>query len=177
MHALPLPHNCANAICVRAGGNSSPAIVPGGQTFKLISTGVSHTCAIRMDGAAVCWGALSLRRGHLCSLSLHRATNTQFEVLPPPSDQPTGSRLCRLQMFNITAACLMLLFSGCHHWYAGTGSNGRLGNGASTSQSSPVAVSGGRIYSVIAAGQDHSCAVETSTNKAYCWGAQCLLTA
>ena len=49
---------------------------------------------------------------------------------------------------------------------------GQLGDGApAASRTSPSAVAGGHTYSVIRAGSKHTCALETSTGYAYCWGA------
>lgn len=50
------------------------------------------------------------------------------------------------------------------------GSYGQLGNGGDTTrQSQPVAVSGGRTFSIIAAGSWHSCAI-TEAGSMWCWG-------
>jgi alpha-tubulin suppressor-like RCC1 family protein len=50
------------------------------------------------------------------------------------------------------------------------GRGGSLGNGSLVNSSTPVAVSGGRIFSALAAGGGHACAL-TNSGTAYCWGA------
>ena len=94
---------------------SPVAVLPGENTdekeYVQITAGNSHTCGITSDGKAYCWG---------------------------------------------------------------TGSTGRLGNGATDNQSTPVAVLPGentdeREYVQIATGGYHTCGL-TSDGKAYCWG-------
>lgn len=56
-------------------------------------------------------------------------------------------------------------------WCWGSGGSGRLGNGATTQQSTPVAVQQGSLRFVsIDTGKDHTCAL-TDTGDMYCWGA------
>ncbi len=52
----------------------------------------------------------------------------------------------------------------------GYDSLGALGDGGATTQSAPTAVAGQLSGSAIGAGANHSCAIESGTNKAYCWG-------
>jgi alpha-tubulin suppressor-like RCC1 family protein len=52
----------------------------------------------------------------------------------------------------------------------GYGPSGQLGNGDTKSAFTPVPVSGGVDFNVIAPGQDHTCGLTTS-GAAYCWGA------
>ena len=53
----------------------------------------------------------------------------------------------------------------------GYGASGRLGNGSTTSRSTPVAVSGGLSFFQLSAGagSGHTCAL-TPAYRAYCWG-------
>jgi alpha-tubulin suppressor-like RCC1 family protein len=51
----------------------------------------------------------------------------------------------------------------------GDNSSGQLGDGSTTSRSTPIPVSGGLSFSAIIAGSLHSCAL-TSAGAAYCWG-------
>lgn len=56
-------------------------------------------------------------------------------------------------------------------WCWGAGGSGRLGNGGTTQQSTPVAVDqGGLRFISIGTGRDHTCALD-ETGAAYCWGA------
>lgn len=49
------------------------------------------------------------------------------------------------------------------------GGEGRLGDGASTSQSTPARVLGGQSYAAISAGSLHTCAISLA-GELYCWG-------
>ncbi len=51
----------------------------------------------------------------------------------------------------------------------GSNGNGQLGDGSTTSSSTPVAVSGGLTFSALATGRAHTCGL-TSAGAAYCWG-------
>ena len=51
----------------------------------------------------------------------------------------------------------------------GSGGSGRLGNGDTTQQNTPVKVSGDLSFISITAGDSHSCAI-TTDGDAYCWG-------
>jgi alpha-tubulin suppressor-like RCC1 family protein len=51
----------------------------------------------------------------------------------------------------------------------GYGGTGALGNGTTTSHSSPTAVAGGLVFRQVSAGSGHTCGVSTD-NRVYCWG-------
>jgi alpha-tubulin suppressor-like RCC1 family protein len=51
----------------------------------------------------------------------------------------------------------------------GRNGDGQLGDGTTTSRSSPVAVSGGPVFQGISAGGYHTCGLTTS-GAGYCWG-------
>ena len=51
----------------------------------------------------------------------------------------------------------------------GFGRAGRLGNGLTVDQATPVAVSGGLTFASVSAGSNHTCGVTTG-GSAYCWG-------
>jgi alpha-tubulin suppressor-like RCC1 family protein len=51
----------------------------------------------------------------------------------------------------------------------GVDDNNQLGNGVAGSQASPGKVSGGHLWTDIAAGQVHTCGID-GNQKLYCWG-------
>ncbi|HTL04922.1 MAG TPA: hypothetical protein VL241_04195, partial [Gemmatimonadales bacterium] len=55
-------------------------------------------------------------------------------------------------------------------WCWGSNGSGRLGDGTTTTRSSPAAVSGGLQFAAISAGGAYTCAIATS-GAGYCWGA------
>ncbi len=54
-------------------------------------------------------------------------------------------------------------------WCWGWNGFGQLGDGTVTDSSTPVKVSGDRVYDAISAGNDHTCAIDTD-GAAWCWG-------
>jgi hypothetical protein len=56
----------------------------------------------------------------------------------------------------------------CHD-AAGSGGNGRLGNGGTAQQNAPVAVSGSYSFTVLATGTSHTCGL-LGDRTALCWG-------
>jgi alpha-tubulin suppressor-like RCC1 family protein len=54
-------------------------------------------------------------------------------------------------------------------WCWGWNIGGQLGDGTTTSRSTPVPAAGGLRFTVIETGWDHTCAV-TAEGVAYCWG-------
>ncbi len=55
-------------------------------------------------------------------------------------------------------------------WAWGTGTNGRLGNNSTDTQSYPVSVNDANSFIGIAVGQSHSAAIRGSDGTAWCWG-------
>ena len=52
----------------------------------------------------------------------------------------------------------------------GNNPDGRLGDGTTTRRLQPTAVAGGLFFRQIDAGFQHTCAVRTPGDRAYCWG-------
>jgi alpha-tubulin suppressor-like RCC1 family protein len=57
-----------------------------------------------------------------------------------------------------------------HGYCWGVNTNGRLGDGTTTTRTVPTRVAGGLTFATIRAGQNHTCAL-TTDGAAYCWGA------
>jgi alpha-tubulin suppressor-like RCC1 family protein len=55
-------------------------------------------------------------------------------------------------------------------WCWGWNEWGQLGDGSGTDSPVPIAVSGGRSYSALAAGSLHTCALASPGGAAWCWG-------
>jgi alpha-tubulin suppressor-like RCC1 family protein len=64
--------------------------------------------------------------------------------------------------------CVLDVEGKAYCW--GTNDDGQLGNGTSVSSAAPVAVSGGRTFARVEAGDSTTCAV-TPAGEGYCWGA------
>jgi alpha-tubulin suppressor-like RCC1 family protein len=129
-----------------------------------IAAGESHTCAVTISGAAFCWGNNS-------SGQLGNGTEIVSGLPVPVSGLSTGvSTIAAGSDFT----CAVTVSSGALCW--GDGANGRLGNGGSTSSTSPSAVLDALGNSplsgvvTISAGFEDACAL-TADGNVFCWGA------
>ena len=133
-------------------------------TFKKIVTGGFHTCAIGTDDKAYCWG---MDYGGIGSGS------TQLEPFEIPAGESPGTFTdISAGMLN---SCAIGTDSKAYCW--GSGSSGALGNGGTSSSTTPVEVhageSPGTFTSISVDGNDFrgdgACALGTD-GKSYCWG-------
>ena len=114
--------------------------------WTAVSAGGEHTCAVAAGGGAYCWGEL-------------RAT----AAAGPATQMWTQGAAVALEACDCCRAAL------CR---AGQGASGQLGAGSKISSNVPVAVvlpDGGSGWTVVSAGQSHTCAL-TIGGGAYCWG-------
>ncbi|HWL42744.1 MAG TPA: hypothetical protein VNQ73_07360 [Ilumatobacter sp.] len=125
-----------------------------------LAYGEHHGCSLDTGGAAWCWGINTNGR-----LGDGTTTNQAAAVAV------TGEH----QFTTITAGqrhtCALDLTGKAWCW--GYGGDGQVGNGAALgTNATPVAVSGTRTFSAIAAGDAHTCAVVAApeAGKVYCWG-------
>lgn len=125
-------------------------------TWRQVSAGRFHTCAVDTAGRRWCWGANG---------NWYLGDGTQLAALTPRRadsssnwDQVTG---------------------GIHHgcgvrtdataWCWGLDLYGRLGTGRNAPSPAPVVTPAGVIWRHLAAGFHHTCGV-TSADALYCWG-------
>ncbi|KKT37817.1 MAG: Regulator of chromosome condensation RCC1 [Parcubacteria group bacterium GW2011_GWA1_44_13] len=133
-----------------------------------ISAGASHTCAVKSDGTAYCWGeAANYQLGHYSftdsytPAQVHGVSNVGF--LTGVSAISAGDNQTCAVKTDGTAYC----------W--GLGTFGRLGDNTTTQRSTPVQVHGvsnvGFLAGVAKITTDaaFSCAAK-SDGTAYCWG-------
>lgn len=126
-------------------------------TYASISAGGSHTCALREDGTAQCWGyGFSGRLG----------TGTTGD-LSVPTDVIGGHR------FSVIAAggsstCAITLQGIAYCW--GHNHLGQLGDGTIEPRGEPAPVLTDVRFTSISVGAAHACAI-TAEGAAYCWGA------
>lgn len=137
-------------------------------TITAVSTGVDTTCAIA-GGVVYCWGDNpdgQLGNGTTNNSLLPVAVNATTGLLGK-----TATRLLLSPDGNSQGhACT--LASGVMYCWAHN-SNGRLGNGDTVTQLSPVAVStatglAGKTLTSIGVGSNHTCTV--ASGLGYCWG-------
>lgn len=133
-----------------------PIAVPG-RTFSRITAGSIHTCALDVAGAAWCWGANGTGR-------LGDGTTTSR----PLPVAVSGARVYSRISAGGDHTCALEVSGAAWCW--GSNSSGQLGEGKQVaSATTPVAVSGGRVFSDLDIGLIHSCAIDTG-GQPWCWG-------
>jgi prepilin-type N-terminal cleavage/methylation domain-containing protein len=151
---------------VNATGSSSwsTAIAEKTLGWSIIAPGYTSNCAVS-DNTIYCWG--NNTNGQLGN------GNTTATNIPTPVTTSTGLAGKTITDLSVGQDFACAVASGrVYCWGLGTG--GQLGNSATSSSSTPVAVStsgvlSGKTITSVSAGGYHACAV-SSQGKAYCWG-------
>ncbi|MBL8604880.1 MAG: hypothetical protein JNK72_23330 [Myxococcales bacterium] len=139
----------------------NPVAVSGLTDAREITVGLSHSCVVRRNGSASCWGDNSL--GQVGDGSA--AGNRAFPTMVVGSSVMTD--LVTLDAGN-NHTCALRDNGGVVCW--GQGTAGQLGNGARNNSPSSVQVSGLADAVALSAGGNHSCAVRQG-GTVVCWGA------
>ena len=136
---------------------NAPTLVQNAGThlFRSISTGRFHTCAVRADNAAYCWGGNTSQQ--LGDGNTDQSDRTSPSLVTAAMSAVAGGWLHTCGIGGGTAQC----------W--GANDAGQLGDGGATTRNAPGAVSGSLNITQVAAGQDFSCGV-TADSRIYCWG-------
>ncbi len=142
----------------------SQGVMPSGSTILQIIAANSHTCAVASNNQAYCWGNGSSGRLGNGSTSDHSTP-----VAVSQGVRPSGSTVLGIKAGS--ASCLIASDNRVYCW--GKGDDGRLGNGSTSSQNTPVMVDTAgdlkdKDVDSITVGDSHTCAV--AEGWAYCWG-------
>jgi alpha-tubulin suppressor-like RCC1 family protein len=133
--------------------------------YRSISGGDSFNCDLGSIGIATCWGNNGGQDGRLGNGALDNAS------LP---DSPVPVVVLGGQRFTTIAAgarhtCGLTSTGAAFCW--GSNGDGQLGAPSVPSWAhQPVPVAGGLTFTSITAGAGHTCAIQTTTKAAYCWG-------
>lgn len=138
-------------------------------SFIKIVAGYSHTCGIEaISEKAYCWGANG--NGQL-------GDNTTVQNLTPVAVLGVGPGLSmpfsQISAGQYHTCAIHSTTKKAYCW--GNNLNGRLGDNSTTQRLSPVLVlgiGGGAAldFAEVQAGYTHTCGIELSSKKAYCWG-------
>jgi alpha-tubulin suppressor-like RCC1 family protein len=124
-----------------------------------VATGNLHACALLAGGSVQCWGSnVSGQLGE----PTYQAT---YEWSPAPAVPGLGTAVA-ISAGNVHT-CALISNGTVQCW--GDNGYGELGNGTTTSSSSPVTVVGLQSVTQVSAGGDFTCAL-TSNGFVYCWG-------
>lgn len=123
-----------------------------------VAAGTNHGCALTTDGGVQCWGGNSF--GQLGNAS------TADSALPVAVTS-LSSGIAAIAAGD-SYSCALTMSGGVQCW--GLNQNGQLGNGSTSSSSTPVAVTNlSSGVAAIAVGEAHGCALMTS-GGVQCWG-------
>lgn len=137
--------------------------------FSQIDAGTFSTCGIEVDTKkAYCWGINT-------NGNLGNNTTTQSSVPVKVLGINGGDPLSFSQVSASSNFTCGIEFSTNFAYCWGTNSSGQLGINSNLQKLVPVAVLGvgggaAKQFTQITTGTSHTCAIESTTQKAYCWG-------
>jgi alpha-tubulin suppressor-like RCC1 family protein len=135
-----------------------PIAVEGGLTFRSISAGAWHTCALTSAGKAYCWGDNG-------DGELGDGTSDDRGIPTPVAGSLTFATISAGGTTDTVSGRTCGVTSGglAYCWGA------KVGDGTTTVHREPTAVAGEFRWREVAAGPSSSCGIVT-TGDAYCWG-------
>ncbi|MDO4781243.1 MAG: hypothetical protein Q4A34_02540 [Candidatus Saccharibacteria bacterium] len=150
---------------------STPSLVAQGELpsnayFTKVTAGTHHTCALASNDKAYCWGS-----GGQGRLGNGSSSDKSTPSLVAQGELPNDAYFTHISARGYHT-CALASNNKAYCW--GDGGQGRLGNGSTSSKSTPTIVAQGELpfsahFTRLFAGTHHTCAL-ASNNKAYCWG-------
>ncbi len=142
-------------------GNAADANVPRivASMINDVSTGGTHTCAVRSNTQIACWGRNSDGQlGTTPEVGGPAAVTVQAQGAPL-----TGSAIYAGEAFTCA------LDGTQQAWCWGRNSRGQLGRAASTT-GAPARTDSNQPWAHLALGREHACGVTVDSGELYCWG-------
>jgi len=140
---------------------SFPLPVKGELTFRQISAGRIHTCALTTGGEAFCWGANEVGQ-------LGTGTTTDDQLVPTANPTPVAGDLTFRQIdADSDRTCGITTEGRAFCW--GENFAGQLGDGTETDRAAPTPVATELRFEQVSVGFVHTCAL-TPEGEAFCWG-------
>jgi alpha-tubulin suppressor-like RCC1 family protein len=137
----------------------APALVDSDGTWTSVSSGYRHTCGVKTDGSAWCWGWNI--HGELGIGKTHRP----FETTTPAQVRGSGQWSQITTGYEFTCG----VQNDGTLWCWGKGYQGALGQGDQDTALIPTQVGTGTSWAQVSAAYFHSCAT-TTDGALYCWG-------
>jgi alpha-tubulin suppressor-like RCC1 family protein len=162
--------NDSRVLCWGANGNGQlgdntttqrnfPALINDSSSYSLVSAGYYHSCGIRLnDSRVLCWG--SNANGKLGDgFTTQRLVPTLINDSSSYSLVSAGyDHSCGIRANDSLVLC----------W--GYNQYGRLGDGSTTTRYNPTLINDSSSYSLVSAGNQHSCGVHLNDSRVLCWG-------
>lgn len=134
-------------------------VAPPGVTFKSVTTGLNHTCALSVDAVVYCWGSNGGGQAGIGATT------------PPAVTTPTpvagNLRFLSVEGGRANTTCAVSIDNDAYCW--GINNLGNVGDGTFVLRASPTRVSTTLKFTQVDAGMNTTCGV-ASTGQAYCWG-------
>jgi alpha-tubulin suppressor-like RCC1 family protein len=138
---------------------ANPVAVTDPGPWYQVSAGRDHTCAIKTDGTAWCWGTDA-------NGELGNAGTTGDQVSPSPVTNADNVPWTQISA-GIYSTCGIKVDGSLWCW--GGDSAGQLGNGAGGSSTQPSAVTSSLPWTMVSMGYGTACGIK-SDNTLWCWG-------
>jgi alpha-tubulin suppressor-like RCC1 family protein len=138
--------------------------------WQSVSVGGDHSCALKTDGRAFCWGSnRTYQLGLISSDTICGPDKGQFGCAMTPKPVQPGVRFASISV-GMRHTCAITVAREAYCW--GANDLGQVSEIAATGPT-PVKIGGGGSalgWTQISAGYSHSCAVRTD-GALFCWGA------
>jgi alpha-tubulin suppressor-like RCC1 family protein len=138
-------------------GKDGHVVVTYSMRWISLSSGHRHTCGVRIDGTAWCWGWAGYGE-------LGNAKNVGKETVPVQVGHAHNWASVTSGTFHTCG-----VRTDASAWCWGYNADGQLGNGSHTDATKPVPVQGAAGWSLLSAGYAHTCGLRND-GTVMCWG-------